>query len=343
MAKYATKGPATSSEDIVVSLKPRTIRKRTTEIKTKRMKESHRLDEVLEQRGRLTIGELCDETGYSLSRVLEHVNYIIDIGIAKLLKSPKKQTSSRRLIGEPQEKVPAPNRGLHGIAKHVRGGKDGEPPLKHQIFEIWLKDPVAAQRNVDKIAEKFGPKPTLQTIRSWMSNWRQGLVDEKRGGFYPPSLRGREDELTAALKKLKAAESATHSRAGRQNVSPEDNFSGELPDDETFIEGAVSQVLVNRYERDPKARANCLKEFGHTCKVCGANFGKLYGEIGDGFIHVHHRKPLALRKAEYHLNPIKDLVPVCPNCHAMLHTCDPPLEIDELRKLMKSARGATTS
>ncbi len=64
------------------------------------------------------------------------------------------------------------------------------------------------------------------------------------------------------------------------------------------------------------------------------SFQERYGEIGRGFIHVHHRKPLALRRAEYKLRPTIDLVPVCPNCHAMLHTKTPPLGVDELREIM---------
>lgn len=53
--------------------------------------------------------------------------------------------------------------------------------------------------------------------------------------------------------------------------------------------------------------------------------------IGKGFIHVHHKKPMATSRRAYRLNPEKDLVPVCPNCHAMLHTSDPPLSVDELK------------
>lgn len=129
-------------------------------------------------------------------------------------------------------------------------------------------------------------------------------------------------------------------RAIRTKVLPEQNFTGELPFTGEFNEGAVSQVLVNRFERDPKARIACLKEFGYSCTVCQRSFREEYGEIGEGFIHVHHRRPLALRKAEYRPNPAKDLVPVCPNCHAMLHTSDPPLGIDELREIWRKHGGA---
>jgi len=65
------------------------------------------------------------------------------------------------------------------------------------------------------------------------------------------------------------------------------------------------------------------------------NFAKIYGKLGKGFIHVHHLKPIATRKGKtYTLDPKKDLIPVCPNCHAMLHRTDPPMGLGELNKQM---------
>jgi 5-methylcytosine-specific restriction protein A len=61
------------------------------------------------------------------------------------------------------------------------------------------------------------------------------------------------------------------------------------------------------------------------------SFEEVYGSIGAGFIHVHHRYPIYLRKERYRLDPRRDLVPVCPNCHAMLRSREPPLEIEDLR------------
>ncbi|RCW21458.1 HNH endonuclease [Ciceribacter lividus] len=88
---------------------------------------------------------------------------------------------------------------------------------------------------------------------------------------------------------------------------------------QTYIEGALKQIKVNAYERDRKARQACIDFHGTDCKVCGLDFGSRYGEIGTGFIHVHHVVPLASIGDEYEVDPVKDLVPVCPNCHAMLH------------------------
>lgn len=103
-----------------------------------------------------------------------------------------------------------------------------------------------------------------------------------------------------------------------------------------YIVGSVQQVLVNAYERDQNARRECLERFGTSCAVCRISFEKVYGAIGRGFIHVHHKRQLSLREV-YRLNPVVDLVPVCPNCHSMLHTSHPPLSVEELIELMRRA------
>lgn len=78
-------------------------------------------------------------------------------------------------------------------------------------------------------------------------------------------------------------------------------------------------MTVNSYERDHKARLQCIKIHGTACSVCGIDFEKMYGELGKGFIHVHHIVPIHSIGQGYKVNPATDLVPVCPNCHAMLH------------------------
>lgn len=101
------------------------------------------------------------------------------------------------------------------------------------------------------------------------------------------------------------------------------------------LEGSVLRVEVNAYERNSAARTDCIRHHGCRCSVCNMSFGEKYGQIGEGFIHVHHLRPLASRAEEYVIDPILDLAPVCPNCHAMLHRQDPPITIEELRsKLM---------
>ena len=109
----------------------------------------------------------------------------------------------------------------------------------------------------------------------------------------------------------------------------------EVPEAETYIEGAKQQITVNAYERNPAARRRCLEHYGTNCAVCGFNFETVYGDLGKGFIHVHHLRPLGDVREEYALDPIADLRPVCPNCHAMIHARPVAFRIEELRSLMR--------
>ncbi|GAB3189911.1 HNH endonuclease [Hydrogenophaga aquatica] len=111
----------------------------------------------------------------------------------------------------------------------------------------------------------------------------------------------------------------------------------EVDEDEvgSVPEGARRTVQVNVYERDPNARRKCIAKWGVKCSVCSFDFGERYGELGEGFIHVHHLKPLGEIGEQYELNPVTDLRPVCPNCHAMLHRKKPALSIEQLVETMK--------
>lgn len=115
---------------------------------------------------------------------------------------------------------------------------------------------------------------------------------------------------------------------------PPQNDYDEIPNPETVFEGAKREIIVNSYERNHQAREKCIAVHGCKCAVCDMDFEKVYGEIGRGFIHVHHIVPLSSIGKEYELDPLKDLVPVCPNCHAMLHRKEPPYDVDDLRKKM---------
>lgn len=111
------------------------------------------------------------------------------------------------------------------------------------------------------------------------------------------------------------------------------------PDENEFFgenEGKVKQVTINTYERSRKNRAKCLKEHGCKCSVCGIDFGIIYGDRGHEFIHVHHIKPLGEIKEEYKIDPKKDLLPLCPNCHSMIHRYKDTLSIDKLKEMISA-------
>jgi len=105
-----------------------------------------------------------------------------------------------------------------------------------------------------------------------------------------------------------------------------------------FPEGNKVRIEVNRYERNHLNRVACIKIHGAKCSICGFDFAEHYGEIGHEYIHVHHIVPVSQLGENYIVDPIADLKPVCPNCHAMLHRKDPPYTSEELRDIIDNTR-----
>ena len=105
------------------------------------------------------------------------------------------------------------------------------------------------------------------------------------------------------------------------------------------FEGAERQVTRNIRERDPAARRAAEAHWrqlrgGLISEGCGIDFGRAYGPRGAGFMHFHHLTPLAAAEGPRAVDGARDLVPLCPNCHAMVHRGEDLLTIDALRALL---------
>lgn len=112
------------------------------------------------------------------------------------------------------------------------------------------------------------------------------------------------------------------------------SLTEEVSDSETYSEGTTRDVTVNAYERSDAARDACIDHYGAGCQVCGVEFGKRYGPEAEGYIHVHHLIPLSQIDETYEVDPVEDLRPVCPNCHAVIHMGGESRSIDEVQEMM---------
>jgi hypothetical protein len=143
--------------------------------------------------------------------------------------------------------------------------------------------------------------------------------------FKPP---GYEYELSL---RPTVVEALKELEIGGHNIWP---LKEELGIEEPIVEGASFIVQVSAFERNPVARQKCLAHHGVSCCVCGFNFGVKYGSKAKNHIHVHHLKSLASIGEEYVIDPIKDLRPVCANCHAVIHLQQPPYSIEEVKGML---------
>ena len=103
---------------------------------------------------------------------------------------------------------------------------------------------------------------------------------------------------------------------------------------ESAPEGARMNVVANRYERSPRNRRACINYYGWLCWVCDLDFSEIYGPLGDGYIQVHHMVPVAEMGPEYRPDPVMEMVPLCSNCHSMIHRGESLLSPVELRELL---------
>jgi len=109
-------------------------------------------------------------------------------------------------------------------------------------------------------------------------------------------------------------------------------FPEEVDPQRVLVEGAKVQATINSYERNPRARQSCIDHWGYECAVCRFYFKKKYG-LCDDYIHVHHLISLSEVGRQYEVDPINDLRPVCPNCHAMLYYLN--MTIPQLKAKLK--------
>jgi putative restriction endonuclease len=143
---------------------------------------------------------------------------------------------------------------------------------------------------------------------------------QKRQGEWHWIMR---PQVAEALERLSWVE-------GTAILLPEEIAAATTP----LVEGAVCRVTVNAYERNPQARRRCIEAHGTKCAICGFSFGETYGKVAEGYIHVHHLRPLSEIGGEYTVDPVEDLRPVCPNCHAVLHRRIPAFSIEEVQAFL---------
>ena len=214
--------------------------------------------------------------------------------------------------------------------------RDGRPDDDTTCYEIKMDDSsltvdltVEVSPNAKRHLSKSGShtnrraRPAREIIMSWP------LLSQR----YSPNdaidalERFYETDLPAFEGKLGGKKSET---SPTSQESPSSETGGQSTDDpgtlhdqpyaEMLLEGAWERVFSNRFERDRRARERCLAAHGASCSICGFDFGKTYGEQFSGKIEVHHVVPLSTIRKEYVVDPEKDLIPVCPNCHFVFHS-----------------------
>lgn len=208
-------------------------------------------------------------------------------------------------------------------------GVAGEEPFMGPRFEssgyLSVPDPQCAF---------VGPLAEFAAIGSALQPYHRKFIDTVG--------RKKNGEPVAGSRMTKSHSPGLIAYARALIASPDRDKGGpywmakdESPPEEPYVEGARITVQVNAFERSAAARARCLEHHGTTCAICGFNAQHQYGEDVSGLIHVHHIRPLSEIGESYIVDPIADLRPVCPNCHAVIHSRNPAYSLEEVAALLK--------
>lgn len=171
-------------------------------------------------------------------------------------------------------------------------------------------------------ATGFDPEVRPDGTFRWWAMWSQGWSTSE--GFVWDML----PQVAEALELLAWVAAEGH-------ALPEEVRAGTR-----YVEGSVCRVTVNAYERSAAARAAYIEHHGVKCVLCGFDFAAVYGDLAEGFAHVHHLKPVSEVGESYEVDPVQDLRPVCANCHAVIHLGGGSRTIEQVKQLMAAATSA---
>ena len=173
----------------------------------------------------------------------------------------------------------------------------------------------------------------LLNIQPDLSSYNASI---REGGFFIIIHRhygdywDMEPNLRVALEDLQIVEKTTpDSLVLDTEISPNEKI--------LRPEGSLIQRWVSRYERDPQAIRSALKIHGNKCVGCAIDFKSIYGDDIRDIIEVHHLYPFKVY-GERMTNPETDLIPLCPNCHAVVHSQSKLMTIEELQNRIKKAK-----
>jgi 5-methylcytosine-specific restriction endonuclease McrA len=187
-----------------------------------------------------------------------------------------------------------------------------------------------------------------------VSTTRYGVADPRWRTDFDEQLRLANVPIVADYRNLCSdAETESASILGAEVIGNQLPALSEEPTKDTKCEGADveyeeglrHQAERNFFQRNPRLVQQAKEVYGCACQVCGFDFAKTYGALGQDFAEVHHLNPLSERPAEEWIaavqTSIADVAVLCANCHRVIHRRKPALSVEELKAMVAAGCGCS--
>lgn len=182
---------------------------------------------------------------------------------------------------------------------------------------------------------------------SAVSSTRYGAADSRWRTDFDEQLRSANVPILADYRDL-LSDTETESplirepaiAVGHLAISAKQPTTGRKNDvvDFEYEEGLRREAERSFFQRNPRLAQQAKEIYGCICQVCGFDFAKTYGALGQNFAEVHHLNPLSERPPEEWTTAVRtnvtEVAVICSNCHRMIHRRKPALSIEELRAIV---------
>lgn len=197
----------------------------------------------------------------------------------------------------------------------------------HYFGIAEVGDVISINNDKELLAEIINFRPFIQAVDFQINNeYLEKIPKNKEKNYWRDGVREIDDDTYNTIISLANLGPVSETKTLLSNEDSQSFESG--------VEGKPTLQITTKYERDQKLRKQAILIHGYTCVACGFNFEEFYGDYAKGFIHIHHIEPL-FSVGEKVVNPETDLVPLCANCHAIIHRKrDKTLTVEDLQKMI---------
>lgn len=197
------------------------------------------------------------------------------------------------------------------------------------IAESKLETKVAPVIEIPKVKSIKIEEPKVEEVRhtSSLDSFIDSLMSEDFADVKPVKVEKQ-------VKTKKTTE--VNATVEVQNTDVEKTIAAKVATDRVD-ESVIEENKEPINDEIEKLKKECLEYYGAICEICGFDYGYTYGEQFESKIDIHHIQATCEEEILPDTDPIKDLIPICHNCHCIVHSKTPPYSVDEMRVMLKNA------
>lgn len=221
-----------------------------------------------------------------------------------------------------------------------------EVPIKKEEAptEKLIKEDTSLDNFIDSLLSDIDVKPKKKEIPIAKPKESFDFVEVDAADKLLNNLE--DDNLEAFIEEMMTKQESSANKVATLEVKKE---TQEIPQEVKKENQEIKQILQEETKKEElekqeeeseeweKLKQECIEYYGAICEICGFDYGYTYGEVFEKNIKIHHIG--AKDKEEYlpNTDAIKDLIPICDNCHGIIHSQTPPYTVEEMRKMLKNA------